>query len=345
LLIRSDAGPLIGAGHVMRCLALAQAWQDSGGRVAYAMAPGAPKIESRLAAEGIDVILLDAEPGSEADGAETCRIAERLKADWLVLDGYQFGAEYQRAVKRAGFRLLAVDDYAHASHYWADLILNQDINIDETLYGHREPYTQVLFGSPYVLIRREFLSQPRREGPAPETARKILVTLGGADPDNVTLEVIEALRDSRIAGLEACVVVGPSNPRFSELEAAASSAGGSIRVLQNVTNMPELMAWCDMAVTAGGSTVWELAYMGIPSMILIVADNQASFSHAIARKGAALLLGESRSVGRETLASEIAALAADRPRRESLGGNLSALADGRGAERVCKAMIEGMHPS
>jgi UDP-2,4-diacetamido-2,4,6-trideoxy-beta-L-altropyranose hydrolase len=308
------------------------------------MAPGAPKIESRLVAEGIDVILLEAEPGSEADSAETCRIARRLEADWLVLDGYQFGAEYQRAVKQAGFRLLAVDDYAHASHYWADMILNQDIDIDETLYGHRELYTQVLFGSPYVLLRREFLTQPRREGPAPEAARRVLVTLGGADPDNVTLKVIEALHDSRIVGLEARIIVGPSNPRFSELEAAASSSGGAIRVLQNVTNMPELMAWCDMAVTAGGSTVWELAYMAVPSMILIVADNQASFSHALAQAGAALLLGESRSVGRETLAREIAALAADRPLRESLSGNLAALVDGRGAERVCKAMIEGIRP-
>jgi len=170
LLVRADGSPQIGIGHVMRCLALAQAWQDEGGGAAYAMVPGASNLESRLAAEGIDVLLIDAEPGSEADSAETCRIASLVKADWLVMDGYRFDADYQRTVKRAGLRLLVVDDCADAEHYWADLILNQDILAEEKVYGRREPYTRVLLGPLYVLLRREFLSWPRRERPAPDVA-------------------------------------------------------------------------------------------------------------------------------------------------------------------------------
>ena len=342
LLIRADGGPRLGTGHVMRCLALAHAWQDTGGRVACVMAPGAPNVQARLAAEHVETILLSAEPATEGDAIETCLIARRLEAAWLVLDGYQFRAEYQRAVKQSGLRLLAVDDFGHAEHYWADVVLNQDVNADERFYRQREPYTRLLLGTRYVLLRREFLAWPRRQDRGPEIARKLLVTLGGADPDNVTRKVIDALKEIHIEGLEAQVVVGPSNPRYTELEALAadalSSHGGTVRVLPSVTSMPALMAWSDMAVTAAGSTIWELALFAVPCIALIVSENQALCAKALGEAGACLLLGESRAVDRATVAEQTTALAANRARREAMGRKISAYVDGRGARRVCDAL-------
>src|SRR5947209_553477 len=95
LLIRADASVAIGTGHVMRCLALAQAWQDAGGRVVFVMAQHTIAIKNRLRREAIDVILLQVAPGSQEDSSQTAAIAADLAVDWVVVDGYQFDSTYQ----------------------------------------------------------------------------------------------------------------------------------------------------------------------------------------------------------------------------------------------------------
>ena len=268
LVIRADADSRLGTGHVMRCLALAQAWQDAGGRALFLMAPAPPALKTRLLSEGMEVLALEHGSGSPEDARETAQLARSRGADWVVVDGYHFGADYQRLIKDSGLRLLCIDDYGHAAHYSADLVLNQNINATEELYPSREANTRLLLGTRYVLLRREFWPWRgwRREIPA--VARKVLVTLGGGDPDNVTLKVIQALAQVEIEGLEAVVVVGAANPHLQELQAVVKDLPFPIRLESNVTNMPELMAWADVAITAGGSTCWESAFMGLPALRL-----------------------------------------------------------------------------
>ena len=111
LLIRSDASIAIGTGHVMRCLALAQAWRDAGGNVTFAMAEATPSIEARLRIEGVNVVRLPVPPGSTEDSARTCDLARQENAAWVVVDGYQFGSAYQTALRAAGLKVLFVDDH------------------------------------------------------------------------------------------------------------------------------------------------------------------------------------------------------------------------------------------
>jgi len=122
LVIRADASPSIGSGHIMRCLALAQAWQDQVGGVRFIMAQAALPLETRLRSEGMEVSRLAAVSGSLEDARQTVQLAQQCRASWIVVDGYQFGAEYQRLIKDAGQRLLAIDDHGHADHYYADII-------------------------------------------------------------------------------------------------------------------------------------------------------------------------------------------------------------------------------
>lgn len=117
LIIRADAGTQIGTGHVMRCLALAQAWQDATGQVIFVMATEAPALEARLKLEEMEVVHLSVELESAEEAKETADLARQLGANWVVADGYQFGAEYQRIIKDRGLRLLFIDDYGHASQY------------------------------------------------------------------------------------------------------------------------------------------------------------------------------------------------------------------------------------
>lgn len=208
VVFRVDASTQIGTGHVMRCLALAQAWQDTQGQPIFITANPIPALEERLKSEGMKVVHLAAEPGSLADAQETAALAHQFEANWVVVDGYQFGSEYQQTIKNSGLNLLFIDDYGHAEHYYADVVLNQNISAEEEWYQHREPYTQLLLGTRYTLLRREFWQWQGWQRTVPPVAKKVLVTLGGADPDNVTLKVIQSLQIVEVEELEAVVVVG-----------------------------------------------------------------------------------------------------------------------------------------
>jgi len=201
-----------------------------------------------------------------------------------VLDGYHFDGVYQRQVKEAGNRLLVIDDMAHLKHYYADIVLNQNLHAEQLRYAC-ELDTCLLLGTRYVLLRREFLAWKERQREIPEVARRVLVTLGGGDPENNTLKVIQALREVGIPGLEATVVIGASNPHASVLEQAAKQSCIPIRMVRDTKNMPEIMAWADVAVSGGGSTAWELLFMGVPSLLLVVAENQRCIAEYVGNQG------------------------------------------------------------
>jgi UDP-2,4-diacetamido-2,4,6-trideoxy-beta-L-altropyranose hydrolase len=133
LLVRCDASVAIGTGHAMRCLALAQAWQDAGGHVVFAMLEATSAVEDRLHREGIEVARLRAEVGSADDARETIMLAATKQASWVVVDGYKFDANLQTHLKEAGHKVLLVDDTGGAAHYSADLVLNQNVCANEML--------------------------------------------------------------------------------------------------------------------------------------------------------------------------------------------------------------------
>jgi UDP-2,4-diacetamido-2,4,6-trideoxy-beta-L-altropyranose hydrolase len=343
LLIRADAGIRMGTGHVMRCLALAQAWQDLGGRVTFAIAACPAGIEERLRAEQVEVVRLDVDPASEADACATVDTATVRGSTWVVADGYHFDARYHKTIKKLGLRLLTLDDFGTLEHYWADIVLNQDPIADVRLYDRRESYTRILLGTQYAFVRREFRRQPRHSRQIQAVARRLLVTLGGSDPDNVTEIVIGSLNAVNVDCLETTVLVGPSNPHGRRLEAAAASCRRDIRLLRNPSNIPELMTWCDVAVTAGGSTLWELAYFYVPSIVLLIAENQEPAVGLLHDRGACLRLGSGNLVDPSQLSSAITALCHDRARRAALGAQLGTAADGQGADRVCAAIAGVLH--
>jgi UDP-2,4-diacetamido-2,4,6-trideoxy-beta-L-altropyranose hydrolase len=338
-LVRADADARMGTGHLMRCLALAQAWHDAGGRATFLTACRLPALNSRLTAEGAQVEPIVVEPGSDDDAEQTREAARRLGAGWVVLDGYQFTGAFQRRVRGGGVRLLALDDYGHADHYAADLVLNQNLQATDDLYQSREPYTGLLLGTPFALLRREFWKWCGWKREVPEAARKVLVTLGGSDPDGVTLTAIEALAQIRWPGLEAVVVVGGGNPRRGELEEAAHRYEAMIRLQSNVTDMAGLMAWADVAVAAGGTTTWERALLGLPSLIVVLAENQKDLAEASERVGIGWNLGPHQGLSVSTLADALRRLLADASARAAMARRGPERVDGQGAARVVVRLL------
>ncbi|MHC5737311.1 UDP-2,4-diacetamido-2,4,6-trideoxy-beta-L-altropyranose hydrolase [Nostoc sp.] len=338
LFIRADASTQIGTGHVMRCLALAQAWQDAGGQAIFVMATEAANLKTRLKSEGMEVIHLPIQLGSTEDAEETAKLARQFNASWVVVDGYYFGAKYQEIIKEFELKLLFIDDYGHAKKYHADIILNQNIHADEGLYINRQPYTQLLLGTSYSLLRREFWHWRGWQRSLPPIAKKLLVTLGGADPDNVTLNVIQGLQE--VEGLEAVVVVGGSNPHYEQLRSASQKLQFPIRLERNVTNMSDLMAWADVAIAAAGSTSWELAFMGLPSIVLILADNQQDTAEKLGKINVAVNLGWHQDISEVEIAQGIKKLLLAKQVRMEITQKGQKLVDGYGTARIATILLE-----
>lgn len=336
LFIRADASPAIGTGHVMRCLALAQGWQNSiDGEVIFVMESCPPLLEERLIREGIRILRISAPPGSAADAEETIRAADGEEALWVVIDGYHFGGDYRKMIKNRGFSVLFIDDYGSAEGFSGDIILNQNSYANPALYQNADSRTRLLLGTRYSLLRREFLRRKDPRVATPQIAKKILVTLGGSDPGNVTCAVIEALKNTAVPGLQVTAVAGGASPHIRALRNAVGGTPG-FSLLQNAENMPDLMAWADSAVSAGGSTCWELLFMGVPSIIIPVADNQQAVADDLKRKGIARVLDTGEL---ENLPEIITEFIHSPEIRSGLLQRMAGLVDGKGSIRTVGAIV------
>jgi len=324
----------------MRCLAFAQAWQDAGGRVVFAMAQSTPAIDSRLHSEGMEIVQLEASPNSVQDVSDTASLANERQAAWVLVDGYRFDSEYQRNLHNAGLKLLFMDDLGQCEHYYADLVLNQNVHASDNLYASREAHTRLLLGPQFAMLRRNFRPWRKWQREITANGRKVLIMMGGSDPDNVTAFVLEALRKVKIDGLDVVAVLGGSNPHTNLLR---EFANGSlpIQFVRDAANMPELMAWADVAVSAAGSTCAEMCLLGLPSILIDVAENQTPVAQELGRRGAAIHLGSSKKVTSAQIAERLQSLLLAGEQRVSLSQRSRELVDGEGAERV-RAAIHGL---
>jgi UDP-2,4-diacetamido-2,4,6-trideoxy-beta-L-altropyranose hydrolase len=302
------------------------------------MAAQTPALKARLKSEGLEIFPLSVQPGSAEDAIQTTYLARQRDATWVVVDGYHFGADYQRIIKNSGLHLLFVDDHGHADHYYADLVLNQNIHVHKGWYAGRESHTRLLLGTCYVLLRRELLRWRGWKREIPESARKVLVTLGGSDPNNVTLKVIRALQQVKVDGLEAAVVVGDGNPHYDELQAAVQASRLPIRLESHVRNMSNLMVWADIAVSAGGSTCWECAFMGLPFVTIILAENQKPIAEGLEEAGVSVNVGWYTSLSTASLAAMLTELVGRPAVRLEMSERGRSVVNGCGAETVVELL-------
>lgn len=340
LIIRADANPKIGTGHVMRCIALAQAWQDRGGNVTFLSHCESEALRQRIIDEGFDFIPIEKTHPDPHDLKQMLKQLETRNSKfetWLVLDGYHFTPDYQKAIRKMGCRLLVIDDMAHLDHYNADILLNQNIHASSLRYSCDRDAMKLL-GCEYFLLRREFLKYKDWKREIPDKAKKILVTMGGSDPDNVTLKVIKALNSLNDPNLEVKIVVGPVNPNISSLEKELHHSPFSFHLLSSPSNMPALMTWADIAISAGGSTCWELAFMGLPSIVMILAENQKSVADEIAKTGMALNLGWYNLVDQSLISQTINQIILSKDKRTNIAEIGQILIDGLGTNRLIKKL-------
>lgn len=336
VIIRADATVRTGTGHLMRCLALAQTLRTAGVAVTF-VAACQSKLQMRLQDEGFQVALVDQVYPDPADWSITARILHSHPGAWVVLDGYHFNTNYQESIKAAGHRLLVIDDTAGLNQYCCDILLNQSIHAEQLHYTLGRD-TRLLLGPRYALLRTEFLNWISWERKTPEVAGRLLVSLGGEDSDNQTLKVIQALQLSNITGLEATIVAGSTNPHMQSLQAACRQSQTPMHLIHNALNMAELMSGADMALSAGGGTCWELAFMGLPALVIILAENQRLVAEGLEQTGAAVNIGWYESLSPKKISQALEKLVFRPQEREKMTGCGRKLVDGRGTQRVLREM-------
>jgi spore coat polysaccharide biosynthesis predicted glycosyltransferase SpsG len=325
----------------MRALALAQAWLDRGGRVRWLLAEAPAALEARIAGEGIDVIpVVDARASIDDAATLQAQLADDAMAVAAV-DGLAFGAAYLRALVPHGDRVLVVDDAAGREAYPVGFVLNQNAHADRGAYRADET-PRFLLGTDYVLLRREFVADPPPPV-IPERATHLLVTFGGADPAGVTKRVVRALAalpPELRTGAEVRVIAGAANPDAEGLATEARRLEGrlAIGVERGVTNMPALLTWADLAITAGGSTVWELARLGCPAIVIETVPVETMLAGGLARVGLGERLGHADTLEDATITESVARRMSDRAWRQHMSELGRRVVDGKGASRVVDAL-------
>ena len=341
LLVRADGWNAIGAGHVMRCLALAHAWRAQGGTVTFISFCDSDALAARLRAGCDHMVRLDHPHPSESDRVRLLEVAAQHPGSPVVLDGYGFDASYHRPLRMGGHPLLLLDDHVHQPSYDADWVLNQNALAKPELYRRLGSAAKLLLGPSFALIRGEFVAYHSWVRPPVEVARRVLVTLGGSDPGNVTQDVVRGAALASEPDWLVRIIVGHSNSNMASLMALVATQKLPFEISRAVDDMPAQMRWADLAISAAGSTIWELAYMQVPALLIKTADNQGTNSKDLDTKGVARDLGCPDGDLVERVGRGLRELSPDGARRAEMARAGRALVDGLGARRVIEVIAAG----
>jgi UDP-2,4-diacetamido-2,4,6-trideoxy-beta-L-altropyranose hydrolase len=330
-----------GLGHLMRLLALGQAWSDANGHVEALLGASPPSVRSRFGAEGFVVTQV---PGAIARDA-CAALATQLGADptaVAAIDRPDLRSADLDALGAAGRRVLVVDDMALLERYAVGIVLNQNVHAERASYP-ADNGTVYLLGPRFVLLRREFRAAvPERR--IPEVGRRLLVTFGGADPTGMTRRTVAALAAGAPAlrrQLEVRAIVGAAHRDLAVEGAVEGVDDGALRltVEHDVDDMVSRMTWADLAVTSGGSTVWELARTGCPAIVVETAPAEPLLVSGLERIGLFDRLGPAGELDEAVLRAAIERRLRDRAWRSDMARRGRELVDGQGADRVVSALV------
>ncbi len=319
--IRADAGPLIGWGHVVRCGALADELARRGVRILWLLRDSDAAARASLG-KRFELRVPDREI---VQGPRVDLPKDFQTGDWIVVDRYGWGFREQRALRKSGARLLWLEDSGRGS-FAAELVLNQNLGVVRARC-RLSPGSRLLGGPRFALLRRDFVTPAPRRREFPLRARRVLVSFGGADPLGMAPRICRLLD-----GLDVTCVAGPSS--------RTGNFPAGVRLLRSVSasKMRRHMERCDLAVVSASSICWELARLGVPMAVLGVAANQEPLRRALREAGLARDLGRATTFREAVVKASLFDIIGDPGARRRMSLALRRRVDGRGVERVLRAM-------
>jgi UDP-2,4-diacetamido-2,4,6-trideoxy-beta-L-altropyranose hydrolase len=327
---RCDASPAIGAGHVGRCLALAEELAANGWKVGFVVGPETLGTFPTLADAKFDIGITDT--SGDADGeAAFLRDRHPQGADLLVVDHYGLDAPFERRCRPWAQQILVFDDATGRSHD-CDILVDAAASGPSGYRGRVPEHAVVLAGPGYALLRRSFTARraaalARRDGGA---VRNILISFGASDPFNATSAALDA-----IEGVSADVTVALSS-RAPHLDAVRACLNRQTRLIVDADLAP-LAAEADLAIGAPGSSAFERALLGLPSIMVTLAENQRGIGELLVRAGAAVDAGTPDNGLATRLRHMTERLMGDATMRAGMTQAAQSLVDGQGAIRIAVA--------
>lgn len=350
--VRVDASAQIGAGHVVRCLALAQVLHASGAEVHFVCRELTAGTQAQIEHRDFKLTLIEGPENpprwerlhhdmsstlQSEDAAETVMVLSSAAWDWLVVDHYALDARWESILRVAARHILVIDDMADRRHD-CDMLLDQNLapKMLDRYTGLVRQGTRQLLGPTYALLRPEFRELRLHTQPRKRPLRRVLLLFGGTDPRDLTGRALAAIGQLRERRFEVDVVIGAEHPRRQELDAWCQASNYRCHV--QTEKIAQLMQAADLAIGASGSSSWERCCLGLPAICIPFVDNQRPIAEALHEFGACLSLGEETSVGTNDIAEAVSEMISNRRRHERMSELAYSLVDGEGARRVCEAM-------
>lgn len=353
-IIRADGNAKIGAGHLMRCLTVAEALAEKlGGKPDVCFVCADEQSADLAKTAGFQAKVLDTDyqdMESELPLWEQWLTCDMCQSDSMLgvepehiilVDSYYVTDDYLRKLRRYGKVYLMDDMQEHT--YPVDAVINYNAFADEGAY--RQLYaesldgakTECFIGSEYVPVRRQFLDRGYR---VRDFVTNVLITTGGGDQDNIAGKLLQIIYRN---DMDFHVVTGRYNPHLEELREMEKTCEG-VHIYHDVSDMASLMQKCDMAVTAGGTTIYELAAIGIPFLCFSYARNQEALTEYIGAKEIAGFLGAYHR-NQEDVLKNLQMLFAEycekKDLREACCEKERKMIDGRGASHLAEKMYQG----
>ena len=260
----------------------------------------------------------------------------------LVVDHYGRDIAFERRCRPWAAAILAIDDLADRQH-------NADVLVDQT-HGRKDsdyrfligPDCRLLLGARFALLRPQFRAQRRRAMTRRETsapAQRLLVSFGATDSAGVTALALQAVAEGSPA-LSVDVIVGPETRNLDEIRQVAASISPAAFVHHSVGDMASMMMKADFAIGACGGTSWERCCLGLPTLVVVTADNQRLIARNLAASGAIELVGDAGELTVEGLAARISALRNDASRRKTMARAAASVCDGKGIDRIVSKLTQ-----
>ena len=350
VVFRTDASREIGSGHVMRCLNLAHGLRLRGATVSFIMRAHEGNLATEIMRSGFELTTLPiAKTGTQGslgaswveDAKQTSQLLE-VVPDWLITDHYGIDDRWHRAIRPFTTRIMAIDDLANRLHD-CDLLLDQ--NLSEQGDGK---YTQLtpshcvcLLGPRYALLGSEYSQLHDRCVPRVGAVRRLLVFFGGADRDGLCLRSLAALIHLKRSDLSVDMVAGSASVDFETLRMRAL-AHPNVRIHRALPSLAPLMVTADLFIGAGGSTSWQRLCLGLPSIVVTVADNQYPVTKLLAQRRLTQWLGDAEKTNAPAITAALSQWC-NTGIPVSWFPDFGTLVDGRGVNRVCAALIKLGH--
>ncbi|MCX5696455.1 MAG: UDP-2,4-diacetamido-2,4,6-trideoxy-beta-L-altropyranose hydrolase [Candidatus Omnitrophica bacterium] len=336
-IIRADASKKIGSGHVMRCLALAQELRKMNNSVIFTAEEMFPYLKARIKNEGFAVQILKFRVGMD----QTKRLLQYSKhkhARWVILDGYNFDGQYQRILKNGGLNILSIDDIGRAKFY-SDIIVNQNFSASSRLYRNKAIHSRLFLGTKYTLLREEFSRLKPLKFKQP--IKQILISLGGGlFTDHYVIKILEALDETFTERLSINILLGMGGKETHGLSRTVNNSQHLIRLIKPGDFSPEIIRRSGLAISAAGSTMWELSYFGIPTVCIILSKNQEFLAVELAKRRICYNAGWIKETRASDLAGIIGRLKNDPKLRRRMSEMMKKLVDGKGRTRIARHVLE-----